>query len=357
VLRGQEWGALTLQLLDIDRLDEQRNDNLAGGGAVKMGVQVDRYGRRTAYHVLKQHPGELGDWNSGSSREYEIIPADQVVHLFIADWPEQVRGFPWMHAAMVRLWHMGEFETAAVINARIGANKIAVLQSPDGEPPEGMVTGKDSAGNLLHDAVPGQYWTLPEGVQLASFTPQFPDQAVEPFVRGLLRGVASAVGMSYHSLANDPQDVNFSTGRIFRADEGDNWMMIQQWYIEHLCDWRWAEWLRGSVLQGALPTTYGAFRDSVRFQPKTFPSIDPEKENRAQVDALDNQLTSRTRISAERGEDWEDVVDELAEEKEIAKDKGIELGKPKPEPAAAAPAAKPKPKPGEGGDETEPEKE
>lgn len=340
---GPFGGAGRKQILDIDRLDEQRNENLRGGGSIKLGVELDRFSKPVAYHLLKEHPGEMGEWNRGNVRDHERVPADQIQHLFIADWPEQVRGVPWMHAAMVRLWNLGGFEDAAVINARIGASKIATIQSPQGDVPATLVTGKDSAGNLLQDIEPGQYWTLPDGYQLGSFTPQFPDTSVGPFIQACLRGAGAAVGMAYHSFANDPGEVNYSTARVALLDERDMWSAIQNWYIEHDCEPDGVDWLRGAVLDGVLPTKYVSFGDALYYQAKRWQWIDPEKEVNAKVKALEWNITSRSRIAAEGGEDFEEILDEQAADEAMAKEKGVALataqtGKPN---GPASPEAKP----------------
>ena len=340
-LRGEEYGAAgRLQLLDIDRLDEQYNESLPNGNTVKLGVEVDKNSKPAAYHLLKQHPGEMGEWNRGIARDRERVPAEQIRHLFVQDWPEQVRGFPWMHAAMVRLWNLGGFEEAAVINARIGASKVAVLQGAESTSATlEHATGKDSAGNLLTDIEPGQYWRLPDGTTLASFDPAFPDAAVGPFIQACLRGASAACGMAYHSFANDPGAVNYSTARVALLDERDMWLSIQNWYIEHFCEPTVADWLRGVILDGVLPPFYWNHRGSLRFQGRTWQWIDPQKEVDAKATALDKMLTSRTRIAAENGEDIEDIFDEIAAEQDLAKEKGIQLNPPKP--AAQKPAAKP----------------
>ena len=114
---------LQLQVLDIDRLDEERNETLRGGGAIKMGVEVDYLGRPVAYHLLATHPGEFGHWG-GSQRESIRHAADSVLHLFVPSHPEQVRGVPWLAPVMSRLWNLSGFEEAAVINARSAAAKM-----------------------------------------------------------------------------------------------------------------------------------------------------------------------------------------------------------------------------------------
>lgn len=337
--RGRRAGphGIQFRLIDIDRLDTERNETLANGRVIKMGVELDDAGRVLAYHVLKNHPGESGTFGSGATREYMRVLAQDAIHLFIPEWPEQVRGIPWMHAAMIRLWNLGGFEEAAVVNARVTASKIAVLQSNNaGDSPINVATGQDSVGNLLTDSEPGQYWTLPDGYTLNNWSPQFPDAAVEPFVRACLRGAAAAVGMAHHSFANDAANVNYSTGRIALLEERDMWMSIQNWYIEHVCMRMYDEWREAGVMVGAFPQSW---RDDahamVRWQPKTWGWIDPLKDMQGNVTALDAKLTSRTRIASEQGADYEDILDEIASENQMAEEKGVELQSMEPAPPSA----------------------
>lgn len=328
---GGEWGMQgKLQLLDIDRLDEQLNRALPNGGSIKMGIEMDRFAKPVAYHLLREHPGEAVEWSHHNDRTAERVPAEFIRHVFVSDWPEQVRGVPWMHAAMIRLWHLGAFEEAAVINARIGASKVATIETADGEEPISLATGQDSAGNLLTDVEPGQYWALPPGAKLGGFNPTFPDQTVGPFIQACLRGAAAAVSMSYHSFANDPGAVNYSTARVALLDERDMWMALQSWYIDHVCQPDFVEWMSGAIIDGALGATYFAHRNSVRWQAKRWQWIDPQKEIDAKKTALEIRLTSRTREAAANGEDIEEIFDELADEQALADAKDIELDPVKP---------------------------
>jgi len=108
------------------------------------------------------------------------------------------------------------------------------------------------------------------------------------------------------------------------------WAAIQAWYIEHSCEPDAVDWMRGAILDGVLPQNYWAHRHSLRFQPKRWQWIDPEKEVNASITAIEARLKSRTRIIAEGGEDIEDTFDEIAQEEQLAKDKNIDLNPVKP---------------------------
>jgi capsid protein len=153
---------------------------------------------------------------------------------------------------------------------------------------------------------------------------------VGPFVQTCLRGAAAAVGMAYHSLANDPGSVNYSTARVALLEERDMWQAIQGWYVEHFCEPDAVDWMRGCFLDGTLPDKYWKYRNSLRFQAKTWQWVDPLKEVGADIEAMDAKLKSRTQIAAERGEDLEDVFTEIQQEQELAASMGISLQPVKP---------------------------
>jgi lambda family phage portal protein len=342
--RGGQYGpqGYQLQILDVDRLDDMKNERLQGGGAIHMGVELDAASRPVAYHILKRKPSS---WAAGNyPREHERVPADEILHVFVPEFAEQVRGVPWMYAALLNLVHIGAFEEAAVIAARIGASQMGIIQSPDGSPPPSE--GQDAKGNPQISLDPGTFGVLPPGYQMSdSWSPKYPDQAIEPFLKACLRGVSVGVNVAYHNLAGDMEGVTYSSARIAELDERDHWMTVQSFVAEHLHDPLYANWLQMQALNGVLPQALlypEKYRD-VYWQAKRWGWVDPLKEVNASIAAIDARLKSRTRIIAEGGEDIEDVFKEFAEEEQLAKDNKITLGAAKPAPATTAPADPEKP--------------
>ena len=47
-----------LEFLEVDLLDENHNETLANGNKIRMGVEIDRFHRPVAYHLLTAHPGD-----------------------------------------------------------------------------------------------------------------------------------------------------------------------------------------------------------------------------------------------------------------------------------------------------------
>lgn len=91
---------LQLQMLEADRLDEGLNKLLANGNMIRMGVEVDTTLRPVAYWLKTWHPGE--SYGGANRTDTERVPADQIYHLYVPERAEQVRGYTWMHAVLMR---------------------------------------------------------------------------------------------------------------------------------------------------------------------------------------------------------------------------------------------------------------
>lgn len=218
---GNSFG-YALQLLDIDRLDTTYNQTGSEGrNAVVMGVEVDAYRRPVAYYLLTQHPGE----GIGSQRQRERVPAADILHDFIPENPEQLRGIPWMSAAILSLHHLGKFEESALLAARKGADTLGFFVSPNGEPP--VVDGADGNGDPITVSVPGSYDTLPEGYDFRPYDSKYPDAMLGEFCKNYLRRISSGLNVAYNGLANDLEGVNFSSIRSGVLDEREQWMTLQ----------------------------------------------------------------------------------------------------------------------------------
>jgi lambda family phage portal protein len=333
--KGGEYGkhGIQLQLIDTDRLDESKNQVLQNGSAIYMGVEVDAQQRRVAYHLMKRKPSQ---WqNGGYAREYERVPADEIIHLYLPEYAEQVRGIPPMYAAMLQLVHLGAFEEAAVIAARLGAAQAGVIQSPDG----GRTLAEQQGGTATAEPTldlsqPGVFPTLPPGYTLQGWNPKYPDAAVEPFIKACLRGVASGLDCAYHNLSGDMEGVNYSSARIAELDERDGWLGLQVFVADHLHQPFYChDWLPMQAMMRTLPyplDRLDKYRD-VKWQGRRWQWVDPLKEVKAAIEANNHRLKSRTQIVAENGDDIEDVFADIQSEEQLAKDKGIKLDMaPKP---------------------------
>jgi len=214
---------MALQLLEADRLDEAMNISTSSR-TVRQGVEIDPTGRPVAYWVKTNHPGER--YASGQ-QGVERIPAADIIHLFLPERAEQVRGYTWLHAILLRAHQLAGFNDAAVLAARIGASKIAALERSEeaGDATVGMADGQ-VGGALQMNVEAGEMFELPPGYTLNSWNPDYPHQNFESFVKAAMRGIAAGLDVATHNLSGDMTDVNYSSARIAELTEREQWMTL-----------------------------------------------------------------------------------------------------------------------------------
>lgn len=344
MIRGSEAGndfGFALQVVDIDRLPIGMSETLANGNRIVMGVEITRYGRPVAYHLHKNHPGATAGGYSHS--QFERVPATDIIHLFRATRPEQRRGVPWMHTAMLRLEMLGKFEHAAVTAARKGAETIGFFTTPTGDAP--VLDGQTADGEAIHTSVAGSYDTLPTGVDFQPYDTKYPSDVYAAFVKGTLRGIASGLGVSYNSLASDLEGVNYSSIRAGVLEERDAWMAFQNWMIESLMTPVYENWLRSALLAGAVRTPTGAALPATKLDKflahtwlgRRWAWVDPMKDIQANILAVNEGLKSRREVIAEQGRDIEEVWAQLQNERDMAESMDLGFGKSAPQPVVPEP--------------------
>ncbi|MFN4115225.1 MAG: phage portal protein [Inhella sp.] len=349
---GNPFG-IALQVLDVNRIDTQLNRSAQEGvNAILMGIEVDTYLRPVAYHLRPTMSGDVYHL-ARTPAPAQRIPADEILHGFITDTPEQVRGVPWMHAAMLRLQNLGGYEEAAIIASRVGASQMGFFTTPDGQPQhladdqQPSVDGQ-APGDFVMDAAPGEFRSLPEGMQFQPFNPAYPAAMFGDFVKANLRGIASGLGVAYHALANDLQGVSYSSIRRGTLEERDAWMVLQSWFIDAFLEPLFDRWLTFALANGqvllpngsALPLSRRAKFSAHAFAGRRWSWVDPLKDVQADIAAMQAGLRSPQDVAAGMGKDLEDTLLQIQAANTLAERLGVRI-------ATQAPAAV------EGPDETD----
>lgn len=325
-----------VQFLESDHLDESLNvTRLPNGNSIRMGVEFNKWMRPVAYHLLTEHPGDYSwMWNK---RQYERIPAEQILHPFILERINQPRGVPWMHSAMTRLNNIGAYEEAEIVAARIGASTMGIWEMDENADPEtipGQTTEDTDDETPLMEMEPGIFVKAPLGYKLKPFDPNHPAGNFGSFMKSSLRGISAGLLVSYNTLASDLESVNYSSLRAGSLEERDMWKLLQKWMVVNYKAEVYRRWLRMALLtqQVKLPTAKFEQLHKPKFIPRTWAWVDPVKDVEANITALDNLLTTRSDLATEQGEDFEEILIRRAEEEKMMEKYGIR-------PAEKTPAA------------------
>lgn len=321
------WG-IALQVLDPQRCPVEVNeDRLPGGQFIRQGIKYNRWGRAVAYLFGTLDPSE-SDYRFGG-RHFVEVPADEILHGFLEDLVGQRRGLPWMVTAVIRMHHLDGFEKAALVNARVSAAKGGFFEWDEGM---GPADEEDDEEPLYMDAEPGSYQELPPGLKFKGWDPQFPSGELAPFSKQSLRGIATGLGVSYNTLANDLEGVSFSSIRQGVLSERDNWMDVQEWLIEQLLEPLYQAWLPRALLKGVpVPGTNGATLRPERiekyrehdWQARRWDWVDPDKDSKTAARDIANKIKSPSQVIRERGGDPRTVWRQWASDRQAMIEAGI----------------------------------
>jgi lambda family phage portal protein len=320
-----------LQLLDPDQVDDDYNVAPAEGrNEVRMGVEVDGWGRPVAYHVLTRHPG---DWYGNTTRIRERIPAERVIHRFTALGAGQTRGITPLAPAMLRLQMLAGSQEALLILQRTAACKMGFLEvDPELATPLQPSEEVDGEANVAEqppviswDAEPGRIEQLPKGFKFSAWDPGAPTPEYDVLARSIAREIAVALGVSYASLTGDQSQANFGSQRVAMTSERDGYKRDQQIVIGD-CTVILRAWATAGMMAGAVAVpayNVDALVRAAEWQPRGFDWIDPEKDVKADLAEVGAGLNSLTRLAAAKGRDYVDVLKER--QKEIAAAKQLEV--------------------------------
>lgn len=311
-----------IELIESDNCDEQKNEVLDNGNQVRLGVELNNWRQPVAYWLHTSNPNDNG-FNYGDTRRVRV-PASGMLHPFMARRFGQTRGYPWLAISMLPLRMLGGYEEAELIAARISASKMGFLKATGDTQYQGE---KNAAGDFSMDVQPGGIERLPEGLEFQSWNPDHPNAGFGDFVKACLRRVAAGLNVSYNTLANDLEGVNFSSGRLGLQDEREFWKLVQSWYASHISNPIFEAWLEPALAGGAISLPSSKFDkfNAATWHGRRWNWVDPTKEVTAKIMELNAGLTSHTRILAELGIDEDELLDEIAAFKQKADAKGLDF--------------------------------
>jgi lambda family phage portal protein len=311
-----------IQLIEPDCLDEMFHRKFDDGSSIRMGVEQDRWKRRTAYYLRKDNPND--SFARGFIRER--IPAADIVHKFVPVEVNDVRGFPWFEASTEDMHMLEGYDEAALVAARASAAKMGFYK-PTLDGSGHFTAEQDANGNLVQDTSPGQWEILPPGYEPVVVDPTYPHDQYPQFVKARLRRIASGLLVSYESLANDRESVNYSSIRAGVLEERDIWKMLQNEMILNFCEPIFADWLMWQLVTKNinLPIDKFAKFNKPKFIGRGWAWVDPQKDVAASVLALENNLTTHSRIAMEGGDDFEEICEGAEDDVETAREYSRDL--------------------------------
>lgn len=313
---GKRPRLVKLQFIEPDQIYSYRTTTQSGN-QVREGIEIDsRTGKHLSYY-LNRHPGAYASTTYNDFKEERILRQD-MIHIFCRTRPGQTRGVPLLTAVIQQLHDLGEYVEAELVAARVAACLAVFIKRDHHAAPQ-----EDVDGDKVQSLHPGMIARLGKGEDIACVEPKRPGDEFDRFTSFQVRSVGAGTGLSYESISKDYSKVNYSSGRMGKLEERANYRVIQQFLIKKFCRRVEREIQTLRILRGDQRE-----RLKVLWLPPGFEWVDPEKEAKAQVYAIENNIKTKSQIIAESGGDIDEVFAQRQKEKELEKEMGIERTEP-----------------------------
>lgn len=316
---------LQLQVLEADLVPHY--DGVApNGNRIVQGIELDSLGRRAAYWMYRNHPGE----GMGDTGQLVRVEAQFVLHVYEPHRPGQLRGVSEFAPILAKLRSIGNFDDAVLHRQEIAnlfagfVEKAPSTTDPALDPLTGHPVQYGSDGAPLAALEPGIMQELLPGESVKFSDPPDAGANYAEFSRAQFQGVAAGVGLPYELLTGDVRDVSDRTLRV-AIQEFRRHCQQRQWHIliPQFCRRVRHAWADAALLAGVLSEPEAREARAVTWVPQGWAYIHPTQDLQAQKIALESGLTSRSRIITERGDDPEEIDQERQEDDAREDDLGL----------------------------------
>lgn len=265
-----------LELLEADYLPFDFNDKDKG---IVQGIERDTWRRVKAYHLLKEHPGSA--LNFGFSYAIKRVEAERMIHIAHRKRIGQNRGVPLLHAVLIRLADMKDYEESERVAARISAALAMFIKKGDPQlytPPQGEQDNRTMAiapGMVIDTLLPGE--------DIGMIESNRPNPFLEAFRNGQLKAVAGGTRSGFSTIGRT-YDGTYSAQRQELVECQLGYDLLQHEFIDYWARRVYRDWLAMALVSGVLKappdvdmsTVYGAI-----YQGPVMPWINPVHEANA----------------------------------------------------------------------------
>jgi lambda family phage portal protein len=311
---------------------------------IRDGVEMGPYGEPVAYWIKKTNNVSSFELTADISTNFLRIPAKvghrwNVIHDFIVNDPEQVRGWPFFTPVMKYFRDLNDFLDAELVSNIVTAALAVWIELAPGNDPMQIAQNLASftEDRTLNDGrtdstryqelIPGAIFYGNTGEKPHLLSANRPGATFEPFTKVIKKAISMSLDIPYPVLFKDPESVNFAGFRSAMLDAWRVFMHRRTWLGQGMCQRIYTmlqeeAYLRGDVqVKNFYVNMYSITRAEWRGSPKG--DIEPIKAVQADVLAIQNNLKTRAESISERGGDLRTTLDQLQEEQEMMTERGL----------------------------------
>lgn len=303
---------LLLELIEPDYLPYNKERTTSGVAKIIQGVEVDRYGRKLAYHLLKEHPEDnLYNYLADDTRR---IPADDILHLKFTRRVNQIRGVTLLHSVLNRIDDLKDYEESERIAARVAAAMTGYIKKP------GDQMGKPGAdGGRTFEMSPGMVFdNLLPGEEIGTIASNRPNPELMNFRSAMIKAIAAGTRTNASTIGRDYSGT-YSSQRQELLEAKPAYEGLRQSFVDQYLGPIWREFVSMQLAVGSISTRgiNPSTIDDIEIRGVNIGWIDPQKQANSTETEINLGITTRGQVIRDRGGDPAAVFSELEEEKRL----------------------------------------
>jgi len=316
----------TIRLLEADRIStpdssgDSEIKNLDGGGRIIDGVEIDREGAVVKYHVASHHPlaGSITEqitWQPIDAYGRDT-GAPNILHIMVAERPEQRRGVPFV-AAEIELLKQFDRYLKSELTANLVASMFSVfLESTEDDGISGLEDVVNADDKVTDDEYhyelgPGVVLDLPFGKKVHEVNPTRNNSTFDKYVGAMETVIGSSMEIPKEVLVKKYES-NYTAARAALLDF---WRTVRVYRTRFNAAFNqpiYEAFLSEAVATGRIEAP-GFFDDPAIRQAwcgcswmgASMGHVDPLKEVNAAAMRIANNITTQEQEASEyNGNDW-----------------------------------------------------
>lgn len=301
----------------VPLLDADTYQGLPSENFIRSGIEFNKRGRRIAYWIYKEHPGDAPRGLGPTADQLVRVAASDVCHIFEPLRPGQIRGVSMLAPILARLRTIEDYDDATLTRQQLANLVVAFISrkippitgDEDLHALTGGIEGEDGEGRPLVGLQPGLVQELDDGQDVQWSNPPEAGTTYSDYMRTQHLGTAAATGLPYEIFSGDIANVSDRTLRVLinefrRLAEQRQWQIV----IPMMCVPAITWFADAALLAGLIsPTEHEAVRRA-EWAPHGWAHIHPVQDPQGKLLEIDGGLRSRSSVIGERGDD-PDAVD------------------------------------------------
>jgi lambda family phage portal protein len=291
-----------------------------------LGVTTDRVGKRVQYHVLEE-VDVFG--NKGEATPVDVRDENgrrQVFHVFNPKRVFQTRGVSQLAPVFTYAGMLEDINFAKLVQQQI-VSCFAIFREQGMSPQLPNINGgygdsstevTSSGTRLLEGVSPGMEIVGNPGEKLQGFSPNVPNAEYFVQVKLILQILGVNFGLPLCLVLMDGSETNFSgwRGAVDEARKGfvaDQMNLVRRLH-RPAYEWKLSQWIAEDKSLTKIANKLGSKIYSHNWNLPTWSYIEPVADAEGDAVQLKNSLTSPRRLHSARGNDWEEVSEEIIDD-------------------------------------------